>query len=111
MDPVSFRAQANSHLDDMNKDLDDIVVTVEDDGFWRLLSNSAELAFNLAQLEVLTPPATGADSYPAALTALEASTDALTDAVTTQDGPTILAAVEAVRAQVEATRTVVNAVT
>jgi hypothetical protein len=108
VDSVAFRAQAGSHLDDMNKDLDDIVVTVQEAGFWRLLSNSAELAFNLGQLEGLDVPESVASTWPASLTALDAALDVLTDAVSTQDGPTILAAVEGVRAQVEAARGVAN---
>lgn len=109
-DPVSFKAQANSHLDDINKDLDDIVVTVEESGFWRLLSNTAEIAFNYGQLDALDLPQSAEATWPPALLALDQSMAALNAAVETQDGPSILAAVEALRAQVEATRTVVNAV-
>lgn len=108
VDAVAFRAQAGSHLDDMNKDLDDIIVTVEEDGFWRLLSNSGELAFNLGQLEALEVPANVAVTWPESLVSLQATLDVLGDAVSTQDGATILAAVDSVRAQVEATRGVVN---
>ncbi|MGN7949188.1 hypothetical protein ACTJKH_10615 [Microbacterium sp. 22215] len=108
VDAVSFRAQAGSHLDDMNKDLDDIVVTVQEDGFWRLLSNSGELAFNLGQLEGLDVPASVAVTWPESLVALDTALDVLADAVSAQDGPTILAAVEAVRTQVETTRGVVD---
>lgn len=107
VDAVAFRAQAGSHLDDMQKDLDDIVTTVAEDGFWRLLSNSGELAFNQAQLEVLDVPENVATTWPAALVALQASLDALSDAIDTQDGPSILSAVEGVRVQVEASRGVV----
>lgn len=108
VDAVAFRAQAGSHLDDMNKDLDDIIVTVQESGFWRLLSNSGELAFNYGQLEGLDVPANVAVTWPESLVALDTTLDALSDAVSTQDGPTILAAVDVVRAQVEATRGVVN---
>ncbi|WP_341936252.1 hypothetical protein MRBLWO14_001583 [Microbacterium sp. LWO14-1.2] len=105
---VAFRAQANSHLDDMLKDLDDIVVTVQEDGFWRLLSNNGELAFNLGQLEGLDVPANLTTSWPESTSALDTTLDTLSDAISTQDGPTILAAVEVVRVQVEASRGVVN---
>jgi hypothetical protein len=108
VDAVAFRAQAGSHLDDMNKDLDDIIVTVQEDGFWRLLSNSSELAFNLGQLQALEVPSNVAATWPDSLASLEATLDVLSDAVSTQDGPTILAAVDTVRAQVEATRGVAN---
>lgn len=108
VDAVAFRAQAGSHLDDMLKDLDDIIVTVNEDGFWRLLSNSGELAFNQAQLESLEVPENVAATWPTSLNALQSTQDVLAEAIDTQDGPTILAAVETVRAQVEASRGVVN---
>ncbi|WP_105528315.1 MULTISPECIES: DUF2510 domain-containing protein [unclassified Microbacterium] len=108
VDAVAFRAQAGSHLDDMLKDLDDIVTTVNEDGFWRLLSNSGELAFNHGQLEALDVPESVATTWPATLLALDGAQDVLVEAISTQDGPSILAAVETVRAQVEATRAVVN---
>ncbi|HCS61768.1 MAG TPA: hypothetical protein DIW46_10305 [Microbacterium sp.] len=104
VDAVGFRAQAGSHLDDMNKDLDDLVTTVAEDGFFRLLSNSAELSFNLGQLDALDVPANVGVTWPESLTALEGALDILDDAITSQDGPTILAAVDTVRTQVEATR-------
>ncbi|WP_082524330.1 DUF2510 domain-containing protein [Microbacterium sp. Root322] len=108
VDAVAFRAQAGSHLDDMLKDLDDIVTTVNEDGFWRLLSNSGELAFNQGQLEALDVPENVSTTWPASLVALDGAQDVLVEAISTQDGPSILAAVETVRAQVEATRAVVN---
>lgn len=108
VDAVAFRAQAGSHLDDMLKDLDDIIVTVNEDGFWRLLSNSGELAFNQGQLVGLDVPENVAITWPASLVVLESTQDDLTDAIGTQDGPSILAAVEVVRAQVESSRGVVN---
>src|SRR5690606_19173192 len=104
VDAVAFRAQANSHLDDMVKDLDDLVVTVQEDGFWRLLSNMGELSFNLGQLQALDVPAQVSATWPESLAALDATLTTLSDAISTQDGPSILAAVETVRAQVEGTR-------
>lgn len=107
-DPVAFRAQSNSHLDDMLKDLDDTVVTVGEKGFWRLLSNFAELSFNLGQLQALDVPVNVAETWPASLVALDASLTTLSDAITTEDPASILAAVEGVRVQVESTRGVAN---
>lgn len=108
VDAVAFRAQAGSHLDDMVKDLDDIVTTVNEAGFWRLLSNSGELAFNAGQLQALDIPVNVATSWPESLVALDATLNTLSDAVSTQDGATILAAVDVVRIQVEVTRGVAN---
>ncbi|MEV8250077.1 DUF2510 domain-containing protein [Microbacterium sp. NPDC076768] len=108
VDAVAFRAQAGSHLDDMVKDIDDIVATVNEGGFWRLISNSGEIAFNQGQLEALDVPVNIATTWPASLVVLESTEDALTDAISTQDGPSILSAVDVMRAQVEATRSVAN---
>lgn len=108
VDAVAFRAQSNSHLDDMNKDLDDIVTTVDEAGFWRLFSNSIELSFNLGQLQALEVPASLATAWPESLVALTLSDTALSEAIKTEDGPTIIAAVDAMRAQVEVTRTLAN---
>jgi len=107
-DPVAFIAQSNSHLDDMLKDLGDIEVTVAEEGFWRLLSNYAELSFNLGQLQGLDVPASVANDWTASLTTLEDRIDDLSDAIATEDGPTILGSVDDLRAQVEATREVAN---
>lgn len=106
---VAFRAQANSHLDDMLKDLDDIVTTVEEDGFWRLISNVGELAFNQGQLEALDVPANVAKKWPAALVALDDAQDVLSEATSTEDDATILAAVKKMKAKVEAARVIADA--
>lgn len=108
-DPVAFKAQAGSHLDDMNKDLADMVITVAEDGFRRLLSNTLELSFNIGQLQGLDVPENVAGDWASSLTALETKLDALSDAVSTEDKPSILAAVDEMGKQVEATRAVVNA--
>lgn len=92
----------------MNKDLDDLVTTVNEAGFWRLLSNLGELSFNLGQLQALDVPSNVAATWPESLTALEATLDVLSDAIGTQDGPTILAAIDGVRAQTESSRAVAN---
>ena len=92
----------------MLKDLGDIEVTVAEEGFWRLLSNYAELSFNLGQLQGLDVPASVANDWTASLTTLEDRIDDLSDAIATEDGPTILGSVDDLRAQVEATREVAN---
>ena len=105
---VAFRAQSNSHLDDMVKDLDDIVITVQEDGFWRLLSNSAELSFNYGQLGALDVPNSVTEPWPATLTGIDGGISALDAAIETEDGPTILAAVDGLRGLIEAARGVAN---
>lgn len=108
-DPVAFKAQSNSHLDDMRKDLDDLRTTVDEEGFWRLLSNYAELAFNLGQLEGLDVPANVEKKWASQLTKLDKRLDELSEAITTEDGPTILAAVSKLEDQVESARKVADA--
>lgn len=107
-DPARFRGSANSHLDDMQKDLDDMVVTLDEGGFFRLLSNSVELSFNLGQLQSIDAPDSVAAAYADSLTRLEASIDALSDPIAQSDDPGTRAAIEAVRTEVEATRGVVD---
>jgi len=108
-DPVAFTAQANSHLDDMRKDLDDLRVTVEEEGFWRLLSNYAELAFNVGQLEALDVPANVAKKWDSQLAKLDKRLDELSEAIATEDGPTILTAVSELEDQVESARKLADA--
>lgn len=107
-DPVGFAADANSHVNDINKDLDDIVLTVQEGGFFRLISNYTELVFNVSQLETLDVPVSVSTTWPAALTSLDASVEAYYDAITTEDPAVILASVDAVRLANEAARAVAN---
>ena len=107
VDPARFVGSANSHLDDMQKDLDDMVVTLDEGGFFRLLSNSVELSFNLGQLQSIDAPESVSAAYADSLTRLEASIDALSDPIAASDDPGTRAAIEAVRAEVEAIRGVV----
>jgi len=105
-DPATFKAQANSHLDDILKDLGDIEVTIEERGFWRLLSNYGELSFNLGQLQALDLPESMSKSWPATLADLEATLDTYSETIGTEDAPRMLEAVAGIRAQVETTRTI-----
>jgi len=110
-DPVAFIAQSNGHLDDMLKDLGDIEVTDAEQGFRRLLSNDAELNFNLGQLRALDVPESVKEGWATSLTALETQLVARGDAISTEDGATVLGAVNRVRAQLEASRSVANTAT
>ena len=107
-DPATFRAQAHSHLDDMSKDLDDMVITLDQGGFWRLLSNSLELSFNLGQLQALDTPASVQPAYTDALVALEAGITALDDPVFAEDDPGVRAAIDNLRAQIAGLHSLVD---
>lgn len=107
-DPAVFTSQAESHLDDILKDLDDIDVTIEERGFWRLLSNYGELSFNLGQLEGLDLPESMAKKWPATLAELDATMTAYSETIGTEDAVKMRDAVAAIRSQVEVTREVAN---
>lgn len=55
-DYSAFVKSATRDLDDFDKDLDDVETTIDQDGYWRLLSNTAELRFNLEQLRGTAAP-------------------------------------------------------
>ena len=96
----AFKNQANSHLDDMTKDLDDMVTTIDEGGFWRLLSNSIELSFNLGQLQGLDIPASVEPTSSPASVGLETSIDAMTDPVANEDSAALLGVIDTMRAQI-----------
>lgn len=111
VDVPAFKSEANGHLDDMSKDLDDMVVTVNENGFFRLISNSVELSFNVAQLEILDVPESIAVPYAEGATGLTASVDSMNDPISNEDNATLLAIIETMRGQVQAMHDLVNSAT
>ena len=111
VDVPAFKTQANSHLDDMTKDLDDMVVTIDENGFWRLLSNSAELSFNVGQLEALDVPTSVAAPYTQGTAGLEATIASMSDPISNQDNATLLAVIDTMRGQIQAMHDLVNSAT
>lgn len=108
VDSAYFKSESASHLDDISKDLDDMIVTLDEDGFWRLLSNSVELSFNLGQLQVIEAPADVAPQWQASLISLESSLAAIDAAVADEPYDDVRVAIDGVRAQVEAMRLIIN---
>jgi len=106
-DVIAFVADSTRDLDDFEKDLDDMVKTVDEGGFFRLLSNSVELRFNLSQLDRHTPPDSVEPDWSYGLVDLEGSIDDIDQAVSDDDEAAIRAAIEASRAQVNTLRTIV----
>ncbi|WP_285042848.1 DUF2510 domain-containing protein [Plantibacter sp. LMC-P-059a] len=98
VDVAAFQAGASKHTADIDKDLDDMAVTLAEGGTWRLLSNSVEISFNLGQLQSLDVPASIAAEWAPALVGLETNLDALTTAVAGGDPATIQGAMDGVRA-------------
>ena len=80
---TAFVESATRDLDDFDKDLDDFESTVDDKGYWRLLSNTAELRFNLEQLRGAKAPKFLAGEWDDALDDLD---DALQDLADTIEG-------------------------
>lgn len=108
VDAAGFRTQAASHLDDMLKDLDDMVVTLDENGFFRLISNSSELSFNIGQLQGLEVPSSVTELYAAGLTQLETTVDEMTTAIGNQDSDGLRALIDRMRGEIEAVRATVN---
>lgn len=96
-DYEDFVESASSNLDDIDKDLDDIETTIDESGYWRLISNTAELRFNLEQLRGTAAPKFLAADWDDALDAFD---DALQDL-----GNTINESDDTQRDALDATRT------
>lgn len=82
-DYSDFSEAVTGDLDDFDNDLDDVETTIDENGYWRLLSNTAELRFNLEQLRTATAPSFLAGEWDDALDALD---DALQDLAATIQG-------------------------
>src|SRR5690606_30326490 len=102
VEPVVFGSEAVKHLGDYTKDLDDMIITVEEAGYWRLLSNSVELSFNVGQLEALTAPASSSTEWSAGIAELAAATTRIIDAIDMDDYAPVRAEIDAVRGTVAA---------
>lgn len=98
-DPAVFKADALRDLQDFKKDLDDMDKTLDEDGFWRLLSNSAELGFNLGQLQAHDAPDEIVSKWDAGLETLDAKIDAITDEIGNDDSKATRTAIANAREQ------------
>ena len=81
-DDSIFVDLATRDIDDFAKDLGDMSTTLDENGYWRLLSNSVELNFNLSQLEGHEVPASIASDWNDALDELGKNVDAIDAGVT-----------------------------
>ncbi|CAB4540752.1 MAG: DUF2510 domain-containing protein [Actinobacteria bacterium] len=81
MSPTEFRVSALGHISDMRKDFSDFETVLNKGGMLRMLGNIVELEFNIAQLEVLTPPDKYSVRFKEKLTALNLAVDQLSDGV------------------------------
>lgn len=77
----NFVQLSRGDLADFSKDLNDMIVTIDEGGFWRLLGNSIELSFNYGQLSSRTPPASIAEEWNAQLPVLDEQITRIDDAI------------------------------
>lgn len=80
--PVFFSTSARGNLKDLYKDLSDTRNAVNEGSMLRLIGNDIELAFNMGQLEALTPPAEIADDWNRGFRQLDKDVDAVSSAIT-----------------------------
>ncbi len=85
--PIIFSASTQGNIDDIRKDIGDLEVAIKDDSVFRILSNVAEINFNIGQLGSANPPLTIAEAWNEALSELDSEVSALTDLVS-EDGTT-----------------------
>lgn len=100
-DDSAFVRVANRDLEDFSDDLDDIDITLDEDGFWRLLTNTVELKFNLEQLQAHEAPTSIAGDWKDGLEHLGDDIAAIEDAVGTRSQSRARAAVAGARETVE----------
>jgi hypothetical protein len=110
---AAFTSGGHGDLADMNKDLNDMVMRASNNQNIRLMGNTIELAFNIGQLETLTPPSTVAGSWVPQFAALSAAVTQVSDDAASYAAGTIgidamLASIESTRAQVAALDAIVS---
>ncbi len=115
VDTAAFALEAHGHVEDINKDLDDMVGRTVNSQMIRLLGNTIELSFNLAQLRVLDVPEEVAADWSPALNQLEAAIDSTSEAAGDYSAGSItaeamLAAIESTRAQAAAVDAIISRV-
>ena len=110
IDPARFVRLSGNDLDDIDKDLDDMIVTLDEAGFWRLLTNSIELTFNHSQLAARDAPAEIAEQWKAGLAAFDATITEIDDAITDERDDDLRALTDDARGDVQFLRDLLGAV-
>ena len=109
-DDSIFVDLATRDIDDFAKDLGDMQTTLDENGFWRLLSNSIELNFNVSQLLDHEAPASIASDWNGALDQLQKDVDAIEAGVTSRSDTKVGAGIADARATVAELREIVSRV-
>jgi len=109
-DDSGFVRVATRDLDDLGDDLDDMEITLDEDGFWRLLTNSVELNFNVSQLLGHEAPASIEDDWSAGIDQLEDDIDAIEEGITSSSTTKVRDGLADARDTLEGLRGVVSRV-
>lgn len=109
-DDSAFVKIAERDLDDFEDDLDDVDTTLDEDGFWRLLTNAVELNYNVSQLLDHEAPASIEGDWADGLAQLEKDVDAIEAGITANSSTKIRSAVSDARDTIEGLRGVVSRV-
>lgn len=109
-DDSIFVDLATRDIDDFAKDLGDMSTTLDEGGFWRLLSNSVELNFNLSQLQEHEEPASIRSDWNDALDQLEKDVDTIEAGVTSRSEKKTRTGIADARATVAELREIVSRV-
>lgn len=106
--PIIFAAGVNDALNDMEKDLADLLTAVDEGGVLRVAINVAEVVANLGQLSAHTPPVEIAEEWNAEMLVLETEIYALGELVN-QEGTVkeLKAQVRVVSKQIDTMRDIV----
>ena len=100
--PILFTASVQGNIDDFRKDLNDLRDAVTDNSALRIITNIAELSFNLGQIQSATPPAQIAAEWNVQLAELDSALTNLNTVVTT-DGTS-----QDLKAAIKSTRSALN---
>lgn len=100
VDAAVFAQSARGDLLDFAKDLDDMDLALDEGGFFRLMTNSVELSFNLGQMQASTAPTSIATAWEAQLSALEGSIDTMDAEIAEERNDDLRATIALARAQV-----------
>lgn len=108
--PTYFRSSALGDLADLKKDVTDAQRALEKGGSWRLLGNAAEIAFNVGQLQALTPPTKYAKTWNKQLTTLDGLSTQFMDSISSSSVTTTRSVLKKILAQAKAMETYVKKV-
>ncbi len=109
-DDSQFVEDAVRDINDFDDDLDDLQTTLDENGFWRLLSNAVELNFNLTQLNQTTAPKSIRAEWNDGLDDLQSAIDQIESGITGNSSATIQGGIDDAKATIADLRDLVSTV-